>query len=137
MKKISLFITILWGIMFFVLPNFYTHVQAQVKPPLAAPACSGYYGKLDATNWPAGATATVTCQGAGRQIGKCVGASAKIIPGQSYAFGNCNCRDKSVPCFAVSGLPSTCKWRSAPVCAANTNVIPEDVIVPCDAPFVL
>ncbi len=98
---------------------------------LAAPACSGYYGKFTATNWPGGKV-KVTCEGAGRKRGKCVGESTTLSPGQAFDFSHCNCLDKSMSCIAVTGLPKGCTLKTKLACAANRKSIKDDFTIQCD-----
>lgn len=127
MKKQSLII------IFFLVAFFWQPFGEKVEAKhLAAPACSGYYGKFTATNWPKGAKVTVTCEGAGRQRGQCVGESTTLAPGQSFHFSHCNCLDKSMACIKVTGLPKGCTLKTKLACAANRQSVQDSITVACD-----
>jgi hypothetical protein len=126
MRIYSLFFTFFLVILFGLLS-----VSTVEAGHLAAPDCAGYSGKFTATNWPAGKKATITCQGAGKKVGKCVGESTSVAPGGSFHFSKCNCLDKSRPCFAVTGLPAGCTVKSKPACAANRQSVNGGVTVSC------
>jgi hypothetical protein len=120
---------IVFFLLWFLFQPFFQKAEAQ---KLAAPACSGYYGKFTATNWPGKSKVTVTCEGAGRKRGECVGQSATLSPGQSYTFSHCNCLDKSMACITVTGLPKGCKLKTKLACAANRQSVQDNVTIACD-----
>jgi hypothetical protein len=122
------YLIIIFFLLGFFLQPFLEKAQAQ---KLAAPDCSGYYGKFMAKNWPGGKV-TLVCEGAGRQRGQCVGQSKTLAPGESYSFTHCNCLDKSMSCIAVtSKLPKGCKLATKFACAANRQSIKDNFTVEC------
>lgn len=140
MKKLISLPLLLFAAMFMAM--YVMDVQAAQAPApatgaaaprtLAAPACSGYYGTMKATNWPGGKL-TLTCPGKSRPRGLCVGNSAQLSPGQGFSFNNCNCLDPKSKCLTVSGLPPGCKVKGTLACGANRETVDGSFEVTCAA----